>query len=77
MRRRPVETLLQVKSRLKREQDESTQKRIGGLLLEAEQGTVEDDQAEQESEVRELLRQSRQLLRQVEAIFDFRRKAFY
>ncbi len=72
MPRRPKETLLQVKTRLKREQAERTRRRVGELLLEAEQETVEEEQAEQESEVeqksevRELLRQSTQLLRQVE-----------
>ncbi len=66
MRRRPVETLQQVKSRLKREQEERTKKRIGELLVEAEQETGEQEEAEQESEVRQLLRQTRQLLRVVE-----------
>jgi hypothetical protein len=52
MRRRSVETLPEVKLRLKREQDERTQKRIAELLVEAEP----------ESEVQSILRQSRQLL---------------
>ncbi len=56
MPRRPVETLTDVKLRLKREQDERTQKRIAELLFEVEP----------ESEVQELVRQSRQLLQQVE-----------
>ena len=72
MPRRPRETLLQVKTRLKREQEERTRRRVRELLLEAEQERLQEEQAEQESdveqesEVRELLRQSTQLLRQVE-----------
>ncbi len=65
-RSRPKETLQQVKSRLTREQEERTRRRIGEILLEAEQETGDQDQAEQESEVGQLLRQSRQLLRQAE-----------
>jgi hypothetical protein len=57
---------MQVKLKLKREQDERTQKRIGELLDGAEQESGVQEQAEQESEVQELLRQSRQLLQQVE-----------
>jgi hypothetical protein len=56
MVRRLKETLMQVSDRLKRQQVERTRKRIAELLGEAEQ----------DSEGEELLRQSRQLLEQVE-----------
>jgi streptolysin S family bacteriocin protoxin len=57
MPRRPVETLTEVKLRLKREQDEKrTQRKISELMLEEEP----------EREVQELVRQSRLLLQQVE-----------
>ena len=66
MVRRVKETLTQVKDRLKREQAERTRKRIGELLVEQEQGSEGEEQAEERSVVEELLRQSRQLLEQVE-----------
>ena len=65
MPRRPRETLMQVRSRLTREQAERTRKRIAEILGEEEQDSVGEEQAEQGSEVEQLLRQSRQLLEQV------------
>jgi hypothetical protein len=66
MARRMKETLMQVRDRLKREQAERTRKRIAELLGEAEQDSEGKEQAEEGSEVEEFLRQSRQLLEQVE-----------
>ncbi len=66
MARRLRETLMQVRERLKREQAEITRKRIAELLGEAEQDSDGEEQAERGSEVEVLLRQSRQLLEQVE-----------
>ena len=64
--KRPRETLQQVRSRLSREQAERTRKRIEELAVESKQETGEQELAEQDSEVRHLVRQSRQLLREVE-----------
>ncbi len=64
MVRRVKETLTQVRDRLKREQAERTRKRIAELLGEEEQDSEGEEQAEQGSEVEQLLRQSRQLLEQ-------------
>ena len=66
MPRRPRETLQQVRSRLTREQAERTRKRVEELLVQSKHETCEQEQAEEESEVRQLLCQSRQLLREVE-----------
>jgi hypothetical protein len=66
MVRRLKETLIQVKDRQKREQAERTRKRIAELLGKAEQERGGEEQAEEGTEVEELLRQSRQLLEQVE-----------
>jgi hypothetical protein len=66
MVRRLKETLMQVRERLKREQAERTRKRIAELVGEAEQDSGGEEQAEEGTEVEELLRQSRQLLEQVE-----------
>ena len=66
MVRRLQETLMQVRERLKREQAERTRKRIAELLGGAEQDSEAEEQAEEGTEVEELLRQSRQLLEQVE-----------
>jgi hypothetical protein len=66
MARRIKETLMQVRDRLKREQAERTRKIIAELLVEAEQDSEGEEQAEEGSEVEELLRQSKQLLEQVE-----------
>ena len=66
MPRRPRETLEQVRSRLTREQAERTRKRVEELLVQSTHETGEQEQAEEESEVRQLLCQSRQLLREVE-----------
>jgi hypothetical protein len=57
---------MQVRERLKREQAERTRKRIAELLGGAEQDSEAEEQAEEGTEVEELLRQSRQLLEQVE-----------
>ena len=65
MVRRVKETLTQVRDRLKREQAERTRKRCAELLVEAEQDSEGEEQAEQGSEFEQLLRQSRQLLEQV------------
>ncbi len=65
MVRRGKETLLQVKERLTREPGERTRKRIAELLVEQEQDSEGEEEAEQGSEVEKLLRQSRQLLEQV------------
>jgi hypothetical protein len=65
MVRRGKETLTQVKDRLKREQAERTRKRIAELLVEEEQDSEGEAEAEQGSEVEQLLRQSRQILEQV------------
>ena len=53
------ETLMQVRERLKREQAERTRKRIAELLGGAEQDSEAEEQAEEGTEVEELLRQSR------------------
>jgi hypothetical protein len=66
MVRRMKETLTQVRDRMKREQAERTRKRIAELDREAEQEREGEEQAEERSVVEELLRQSRQLLKQVE-----------
>ena len=66
MVRRLKETLSQVRDRLKREQAERTRIRIAELLGEAEQDRGGEEQAEEGTQVEELLRQSRQLLEQVE-----------
>jgi hypothetical protein len=63
--RRGKETLTQVKDRLKREQAERTRIRIAELLVAQEQDSEGEEEAEQGSEVEQLLRQSRQLLEQV------------
>jgi Flp pilus assembly protein TadB len=55
-----------VKDRLKREQAERTRIRIAELLVVQEQDSEGEEEAEQGSEVEQLLRQSRQLLEQVE-----------
>ena len=65
MVRRGKETLTQVKDRLKREQAERTRIRIAELLVEQEQDSEGEEEAEQGSEVEQLLRHSRQLLEQV------------
>ena len=66
MPKRPRETLEQVRSRLTREQAERTRRRIEELAVESKRETGEQELAEQDSEVRHLVRQSRQLLREVE-----------
>ena len=65
MVRRRKETLTEVKDRLKREQAERTRIRIAELFVEQEQDSEGEEEAEQGSEVEQLLRQSRQLLEQV------------
>ena len=65
MVRRLKETLTQVRDRLKREQAERTRIRIAELLGEAEQDREGEEQAEEGSDVEELLRQGRQLLEKV------------
>jgi hypothetical protein len=66
MVRRVKETLTQVRDRLTREQAERTRKRCAELLGDFEQDSEGEEQAEENSVVEELLRQSRQLLEQVE-----------